>query len=161
MNNSIFYFFYNFAHQSSFADALIKFCAVYLPYVVILFAVVFMLFHHRSFRELSRVLFSGIFAWILSKLLKLLIHTPRPFDALSNVRSLFPENGYSFPSGHASFFFALAFAIFFFHKRVGWVFLSAALVIGLARIAGGVHFPIDILGGAVLGYAVARFLRFH
>jgi undecaprenyl-diphosphatase len=159
MNTSIFQFFYGFAHQSQVMDSLIVFCAVYLPYVVIALAVLFMFLHRRSFRELSLVLFSGVFAWILSKILKLVINMPRPFDALPNVHSLFAETGHTFPSGHAAFFSAIAFSIFFYHKKVGTVFILLALVIGIARIAGGVHFPLDILGGFLLGYIIARFLR--
>ncbi len=101
------------------------------------------------------VFFSGVVAWILAYILKLLFALPRPFDSLSDVKSLFPEHGYAFPSGHATFFMALAVSIFLLHKKAGYVFMFFALLIGVARVIAGVHFPVDILGGFVLGAVVA------
>jgi len=173
MNNQIFFFFYNFAHQSKILDGIIIFFALYFPYVVVILAGLFLLFHHevlqaetpyRVFwekkREILKVFFSGCLAWILAYVLKILIHTPRPFDALPQVHSLVPESGFAFPSGHATFFMALAVAIFFYHKKAGYVFMFFALLIGIARITTGVHFPIDILGGFVLGGLVSYLVAF-
>ncbi len=172
MNNQIFYFFYNYAYQSVFFDKLVIFCAVYLPYVVLLLAGLFLLFHHdvlpssnpfkeflKKWKEICLVFFSSGLAWCISKILKIIINTPRPFDAFSNVHSLFPETGAGFPSGHATAFSALAIAIFLSHKKAGYVFIFFAFIIGIARIIGGVHFPLDIIGGFVLGSAIAYLLK--
>lgn len=105
------------------------------------------------------VFFSGFLAYFISEILKILFHTTRPFLALPNVQALFTESSYAFPSGHATFFSALAFAIFFLHKKAGYVFICFAVLIGVARIVAGVHFPVDILGGFVLGGLVAYLLR--
>ena len=77
----------------------------------------------------------------------------------SNIVPLFSESGYAFPSGHATFFMALAFALFFNHKKAGYVFILFALLIGIARIIAGVHFPVDILGGFILGFFIAFFVK--
>jgi undecaprenyl-diphosphatase len=173
MNNQIFFFFYNLAHQSQIFDKIIIFFAVYFPYVVIILAGLFLLFHHEVFkaeeplrvflekkREILMVFFSGCLAWVLAYVLKILIHTPRPFDVFSQVHSLISETGYTFPSGHATFFMALAMSIFFLHKKAGYFFMLFALLIGLARIIAGVHFPIDILGGFVLGGIISYLVAF-
>src|SRR3989344_7580554 len=120
MNETIFYFFYGLAHQAEWLDKLIVFFAVYFPYVVMVGAGAFLIWHRRAPREFAEVFFSGAFSWILSKLLKLFIQTPRPFQALAEVRNIFPESGYGFPSGHAAFFFGLAFSIFIYPKRMGY-----------------------------------------
>lgn len=169
MNNAIFYFFYNLTHQSQFVDNIIVFFAVYFPYLVILLAGVFLLFYlpaqtgRKSWREFFLVFFSGGLAVFFDLILKHFIHSPRPFSAFSNVHALFSETGYAFPSGHATFFAALAVAIFFLNKKAGYVFLLFALLIGIARIIAGVHFPVDILGGFILGgivsYLVAYFVK--
>jgi len=148
------------------------FLAVNFPYIVIILAGVFLLMHHEVFKaespwqvlmqkkkEILKVFFSGALAWILAYFLKFLFSADRPFDLFAQVRSLIPESGHAFPSGHASFFFALAFSIFFYHKKAGYVFLFFALLISVARIAAGVHFPIDILGGFVLGAIVAYLVK--
>jgi len=172
MNEIIFFFFYNLAHQNVFFDDLVIFFAIYFPYVVIFLAGVFLIMHHEVFKaestfqvflekkkEIMRAFFAGVLAWVLAYMLKFLFYVQRPFDAFSQVRSLFPETGYAFPSGHATFFMALALSIFFFHKKAGFIFMFFTLIIGLARIIAGVHFPIDILGGFILGALVALLLK--
>lgn len=172
MNDKIFYLFYNLAHQSVFFDGLIVFLAIYFPYVVIFLAGVFLLMHHEVFkaentfqvfqekkREILRAFFAGVLAWVSAYILKFLFHTLRPFDAFSQVHPLFPETGYAFPSGHSAFFMALAVSVFLFHRKAGYVFIFLALSIGLARVIAGVHFPIDVLGGLILGSLIAYFAK--
>jgi membrane-associated phospholipid phosphatase len=110
-------------------------------------------------KEILFVFFTGALAWVLANALKIFIHTDRPFIALSNVQALFSKTGFSFPSGHATFFMALAVSIFFLHKKAGYIFMFFALLIGIARIIAGIHFPVDILGGFVLGIGVAYLLK--
>ncbi len=173
MNETIFYFFYNLTHQSKFLDNLVVFFAVYFPYVMIILVGVFLLMHHEVLRaqdlfkvflqkkkEILLVFIPGVSAWILAQTLKFLIQAPRPFDLLPQVRSLISETGYSFPSGHATFYSALAFSIFFLHKKTGYVFILFAFLIGIARIAVGVHFPVDILGGFLLGFLISYIFNF-
>ncbi len=168
MNNAIFYFFYSFAHKSPATDQAIYFIAQVFPYFVILGAGIFLLFHHhvlpshnpvseflKKWREIGFVFFASGMAWCVAKILKLIIQTPRPFDILANVQSVFVETGYAFPSVHATFFSALAVSIWILHKKAGNIFVFFALAIGIFRIVAGVHFPIDILGGFVLGGGVA------
>ena len=159
MNDSIFYFFYSFAHRSNFFDHLVIFFAVYFPYIVVILAIIFLLFYHKIKKILS-VFFSGFLALIVAEILKILFRIPRPFLALPDVHALFPETGYSFPSMHAVFFSAISVAIFFSHKKAGYVFMFFALLIGLARIVAGVHFPIDILVGFIIGGVVAYTVAF-
>lgn len=169
MNNTIFYFFYNLAKQSIISSKIIIFFAVYFPYIVILLALGFLFFFRKSWREFTIVFFSGALAVIFDLILKYLIRIPRPFMMFENIHTLFSETGFAFPSGHATFFSALAFSIFFLSKKAGlsaqagYVFMFFALLIGIARIIAGVHFPIDILGGFTLGalvaYTVAYFLK--
>lgn len=173
MNNDIFFFFYNLAHKWEIFDLKIIFIAEIFPFVVVILAGLFLLFHHEIVRaenpfrvfwekkiEVIKVFGTAFLAYFISEILKFLFHTPRPFVALKEVSSLFTQGGYAFPSGHATFFSALAFSIFFLHKKAGYVFMAFALLIGLARVAAGVHFPVDILGGFVLG-AIVAFLTKH
>jgi undecaprenyl-diphosphatase len=171
MNNQIFFFFYNLAHQSDFFDKLIVFFAVYFPFVVVFTAGIFLFRRFsrnpdplasgllRKTKKILSVFLSPFLAYFLATILKIIFHTMRPFLALPNVHALFSETGFAFPSGHAAFFSALCVALFFTHKKAGYVFMFFALLIGLARIMAGVHFPVDILGGFILGSLVAFSLK--
>lgn len=181
MNNQIFFMFYDLAHRSTFFDWLVVFLAKPFANIVILLAVIFLFYHHEvlplkkssgreaiwdSFRMLKQrwkeivlVFFSGIFAWGISQGLKIFFHTERPYRILENVVPLLNKIDFAFPSGHATFFMALGVAIFLSHKKAGYLFIFFALLIGIARIIAGVHFPGDILGGFILGAIIAYFVR--
>jgi undecaprenyl-diphosphatase len=76
---------------------------------------------------------------------------PRPFVAHNAHSFLSHAADSSFPSDHATAAFAIAVAIFAYHRRTGLVLLFAAVVLSVARVALGVHYPSDILAGALLG----------
>lgn len=155
MNQSTFLWFFEFSNQNAIFDAIIVFTAKYLPYILVLAAIMVFLGEARGKRQ--RVFYIGetIMALILSRgiitpLVRFFYAHPRPFDALG-IESLIPESGNSFPSGHAAFFFALATVIFMHNRKWGAAYFVFSLVIGLARVMAGVHWPLDILGGTVVG----------
>ena len=65
-----------------------------------------------------------------------------------------------FPSDHATAAFAIAAAVVHFSRRVGILFLAGAVVIALSRLFAGVHYPIDVIGGAGIGI-IAALLVIH
>ena len=169
--SSIFTFLNSFAGRNIVLDNVIIFTAKYFQYVVIFYALYLMYKAFAAeypeispFRNLRRAITEGfwvswsvILAVGVTYYLKYLFEIPRPF--LSGATYLFIHGGYnSFPSGHATFFAALALAMFFYHKKQEWVFLIAALLIGLARVMSGVHYPIDIIAGYIIGILSAYFV---
>ena len=67
----------------------------------------------------------------------------------------------SFPSDHATLFFCLATALWMVSRRLGIVAVCHALfVVTLPRVYAGIHYPTDILAGALLGCGVASLARF-
>ncbi|MFA6177849.1 MAG: phosphatase PAP2 family protein [Candidatus Paceibacterota bacterium] len=175
MNNTIFFFFYNLAYQSNIFDNIVIFLAVYFIYIDIFLAGLYLLFYYKisfsqnffqqfvnKWREFSFVILSVGVTWFFNKFIaKILFYVFRPFIVFSQVLPLFPETGYAFPSGHTAVASALAFSLFFINKKAGlpaqagYVFMFFALLIGLARVIAGVHFPIDILGGFFLGFLMS------
>ncbi|MBI4049523.1 MAG: phosphatase PAP2 family protein [Candidatus Doudnabacteria bacterium] len=76
---------------------------------------------------------------VIVEILKRIVDRPRPFEL---------ETGMSFPSGHATIYFALAFA--FWGTRYFWPFMILAVLGATARVFVGVHYPLDVLAGAVI-----------
>ena len=169
MNENLFYFLNGFAGRSAFGDWLIYFCAEILPWLLVIGLIVYIFLAKDKISALRFValsLFSTLFAWFLISFFKYNIHSPRPFEVL-NIKPVFlTEAGDSMPSGHATFVGALAMAVYSQKKpfdglrasTFGWFFILGALVVGLARIMAGVHWPVDIFVGFVAGGIIAWFL---
>lgn len=86
--------------------------------------------------------------------LKTLVARVRPCHALEGVRLLVGCGGsYSFPSGHATNIFAAMVLLSLKYRKYSPAFLAVALMIAYSRVYVGVHYPLDVLGGAVLGSA--------
>jgi undecaprenyl-diphosphatase len=86
-------------------------------------------------------------------------HTVDGVPVVENVHLLVGcGGGRSFPSSHAVNNFAVATLFTFFYRRARvWLFVWAALV-AFSRVAVGVHFPLDILGGAAIGWGIASLI---
>ena len=156
IDSSLFFMLHNLAGHSMFGDSLIIFFAKYLLYFV---AFIFGLFIFQSWRKgnISKlysygmaVLTAIVARFGLASLIRFFFHRPRPF-LVFNISHLINNNEYSFPSGHTIFLFALATATYFFNKRLAYFLYISGILIGLARVAAGVHYPSDIVGGIVLG----------
>lgn len=65
----------------------------------------------------------------------------------------------SFPSGHAATSFAAATILSFAWPRLAPILFLLAAAVAFSRVYVGVHYPLDIIGGAVLGVLVATALR--
>jgi undecaprenyl-diphosphatase len=89
---------------------------------------------------------------ISSTLIKSWVARIRPCNVLPDVHLLGKKlSSYSFPSSHAANFFGLATYFSYLYSRYKWWFFSAAFLVGLSRISVGVHYPLDVVGGGVLG----------
>lgn len=86
-------------------------------------------------------------AMALTYILKITIAHPRPY-----LDSLVIEDGYSFPSGHASAVFSVLAIINSTFPKAKWFWLVFAFLIAFSRLYLGVHFPSDVVAGALLGY---------
>ncbi len=153
-NQSLFSTFFALAHQNRLLDIAIIFIAKYLPYLLALGFLAFALLK-KDHRAQLFILTEGALAVIISRSIitegiRFFYHHLRPFAAL-NITPLVQESGYSFPSGHASILFSLAMVTYYFDKRLGGWFFLFAFLNGVARVVAGVHFPFDIVGGAIVG----------
>ncbi len=79
----------------------------------------------------------------------------RPFDELDVSLLFYRPTDPSFPSNGAAVSFAIAAAVWGVNPRVGFALLIVAGLYGFARVYAGVHYPLDILGGALIGFVAA------
>lgn len=92
-----------------------------------------------------------------SHVLKELFGRVRPCEALEGVRTIDGcRHSASFPSSHAVNTFAAAALFSLFYRRwVPWVAFALAALVSYSRIYLGLHYPSDVLGGAVIGAVCA------
>jgi len=86
--------------------------------------------------------------------LKYLIDRPRPFEILQDINSLYLPEDPSFPSGHTEGSFAAAAVLGMKYKRFLIPLAAFAAFVGFGRVYYGVHFPLDVIGGAVFGILI-------
>jgi len=99
--------------------------------------------------------------FIITETIRFLHKRARPFEMLPDARALFDNTSSgSFPSGHAALSFAIATAISLYFPKAGGILFLIALFMGAARVTAGVHWPSDILGGAVVGILSAFLVRY-
>lgn len=169
-----------FAGKNIWLDALMVFCAKYLEYFLIFFLFLFLFsFSLRKTSDVSgtrderkpevkrlknlkkywlmvvvAVLAGGFSRLVVVNIIRWLWFRPRPFVALdaNSVNLIFQHpNIASFPSGHAAFYFALSAVIYFYNKKAGKLFFFISFLISFARVFSGIHWPLDILVGAIIG----------
>lgn len=161
-NNLLFNFIHGLSGRSSFFDAAGIFAAEYFPYIIFL-TFLWLVISQQGWRQKIFFFSEAAIAIILSRgiiteVVRFFYYSPRPFEAL-HFQSLIPESGSSIPSGHAAFFFALAAIIYFYNRRWGVWYFFFSILIGAARIFCGVHWPSDIIAGAVVGILSGLFVH--
>lgn len=127
--------------------------------VFIILSIIFMLF--KRTRKLGICMFGAIAcgAIMTNFVLKDFIARPRPFE-YSKVYAIWwqaagavVEDGFSFPSGHATATMAAMTAVFLCcNKKYSWTGFLLVLVMGISRNYLMAHFPSDILGGVLVGF---------
>lgn len=157
LNDKVFYFFNDLAGRSVFVDSLIVFLGNGLPWILIIFTIFYFLLFRKNINKFAAIVFMTVIPLLVTLFLKwqIFLH-PRPFVVLPDVVKLINITSFdSFPSGHATIFAALSIAMFIYNRRLGVIFMIATILIGLARIAAGIHYPLDILTGYIIGFVMA------
>jgi undecaprenyl-diphosphatase len=146
------------ANNSKFLDFVGIFFADYFQYVLGIVLLALLFWPKKDVIKNRLMVISAVLSVVLSRLIfteiiRFFYHSARPYLVLETANKLIAENQdyASFPSGHAAFFFALATGVFLYNKKLGIWYFIAAILMGLARIFVGVHWPSDILAGAVVG----------
>ena len=155
------------------ADVIV-FCATILGIIMAICSVLYLMLrkfpHQNAFSTIEHfvkkagdifVLFiTASSAYIFSVIFKNIFMLGRPATYNIDLHPLINLTGYGFPSSHASFYGAIAVTLFFMNREAGYVAIFFAIIIGVARVLAGVHSPLDIIGGFVLGLLISSIVDF-
>ena len=151
------------AGQVGWLDTLVARFAEASPYIVIGLLVVLWFLGRGPQRALDRqavihALLATALAAGTGTLLANAIGRTRPFLVHPAHVLVAKSFDASFPSIHATAAFAVATAVLFYNRTMGIVFLALAGLIALSRVFIGLHYPGDVVGGALLGAGCAAAL---
>lgn len=164
LDYSIFVFFNDLVKDSYLAKVIIYFLAKYLIFVFFLILGYLFWFYKKGTAEEYKAKRATVYtflalawAFLLDQILNLIFVRNRPFVSHTDVKQLaVTVDCTSFPSSHTIFAFAIATSVCMAgYKKLGVFLYFLALLIGLSRIAAGVHYPSDVIGGMVLGIFAA------
>ncbi len=106
---------------------------------------------------ISITVLSFVVSLLIDQFISILINRTRPFIVYPEIHTL-PLNYdlTSFPSSHTLYLIAVSFSIYLLgYKKYGFFLILFSTLIGIARIAGGAHYPSDILSAILLGGIIA------
>lgn len=158
----VFYWINDWAGKWQVLDYLAIFFANYLGYVLLISLAVFLIIDLKKYWKMAfeSIIVALFVRFVIIEIIKAIKFRPRPFTQ-DEVNLIMPYDSSetSFPSGHASFFFALSTIIYCYNKKVGILFYAASFLISISRVFAGVHWPSDILAGALLGIVAGFILK--
>ncbi len=161
------YHFVNQSWSNPFFDRLMPFVSDSPWFGCILFCIFLCMVFQGGARgricALMMILSLAVGNWLVGDMVKHAVGRVRPFHVVPGaILRVGMGDSYSFPSSHAANWFSVTMVMLIYYRRTVWVMLPLAALVGLSRIYNGVHYPSDVLAGALLGsgYTVAVIIIF-
>lgn len=150
----------NMAGHSGLLDGFMRFLASDAEYLFYLAVVVYWFTRTDANRRMIvEALGAACLSLGIGGVIGDFFYRSRPFVA-HHVHQLIPHAiNASFPSDHATAAFTIATAIFFYRRKEGFVWYVIAALVSLSRVFVGVHYPMDVLAGALNGIICANVLH--
>jgi len=152
MNVDLFRTINDLGKEYTYLNNFFIFMADYMVFVLAFIALIFWFTRREENRMMIiSATISFILAEMMGKIAGTLHSNNQPFAELSNVNKLIEKAvDNSFPSDHTILFFAFCMTFFIYQKRWRYIWIMLALVVGISRIWVGVHYPADVIVGAII-----------
>lgn len=167
IDRSVFYFINKDFSGPSFDPIMLCLSSVYFWLVILAFVLIWgVLTYGYRFLKIPVILclFMGLTDLVNFRMIKLSVKRYRPCHELTSYRLVVESCGgdFGFPSNHAANSMALAVGagLLYRRKTIGVIFGLFAFFIGYSRVYLGVHYPLDIVGGFVVGIFCACIFYF-
>jgi undecaprenyl-diphosphatase len=148
----LFQFINNLASLLPLLNLFMRFLAEDAEYLFYIGVIIYWFTRSRSKRQMvSEAIFSACSALGVGGIISQFFYRDRPFVHHTVIQLIQHPANASFPSDHATGAFVIATAIWLFRKKEGTVWLILASFIALSRIWTGVHYPLDVIAGAMIG----------
>lgn len=162
MNESLFRLINDLGKQHTFFNPIFVFIA---EYTVIFLALAVITFWFTRVKQNRIMIICGSITFVIAEIVGKVagkIHSNKqPFAELSNVNQLIEKAvDNSFPSDHTILFFSFCMSFWLFKGGKGFIWILLAFLVGISRIWVGVHYPADIMVGAIISI-ISAFLMFR
>lgn len=122
----------------------------YLVYTT--YPVVLILLMYNGDPRFWRVLLAPAVSFVLVSVFRKVVNAPRPYEVTGKKPIIKKETeGNSFPSRHVFSVFVIASTLYFISAPLGILLMLLGIVLAVLRVIGGVHFPRDVIAGAIIG----------
>lgn len=170
MNTRLYLELNHFARQTTWAHPFMSFYALYGGVIILGLLIIASWWRSRTaqgdnYLTMARSLWVGvgtITAVIIAQPINHLVAEPRPYRTLHGVEVLVPRaNDFSFPSDHATVAGAVIVGLWLVggQRLLAWLATVVGLFLTFARVYVGAHYPLDVLGGLIIGGLVIVVLR--
>lgn len=149
------YYLFSLLNQYAGLNGFIDKSFVFFSEYLLLIFPLFFLIEFKNVKAVFTAIIGSVSALVAGLIIGLIHFRPRPFVAHNVALLVNHLPTASFPSDHAAVSFALATAIFLHSRRFGVFAYAIALLISISRVFAGLHYPSDILFGALIGIAMS------
>lgn len=144
--------------QTVWLDWVFKIVSIGFVYFLPLVLIIFWFYGPKEKLTAIRVVSFGLIGWLgINNLIGTIWFRNRPFIRMIGTQEIiFHQPDKSFPSDHATLGFTLAVGLLLTgYNKLGWFLFVWTVVFSLSRVIVGVHFPLDIVAGLIVGGLMA------
>ncbi|MBA5249598.1 MAG: undecaprenyl-diphosphatase, partial [Gammaproteobacteria bacterium] len=156
LNQELFLYINAFAGKNAYLDAIGIGFGEYFPYLLITL-MVYLYFVIKNHNEVMVAFLSTVFALSINYIIGLMYFHNRPFMDNIGITLKTHTADSSFPSDHTTFVFAIISALLLFKstRKIAAILLPFGVISSFARVFEGIHYPLDIVSGLVVGFVSA------